>query len=270
MEVFNRVLCKENIKLEPRFLDKRFKDEIFSRLKKRVEGICSKHGYIKHDSLEIYKISPGVIELSTLSGNVVYEVYFYADICNPMVGSIINGIVSNVNRFGILANAGYIHEGKQMNVLDIIIAKNSVKVQSDIELNSVKVGDELKIEILGKKLELGEKKISTIGRAIKELVPFDKSQKSCKEIDDNIDEEDDVIDDVPSEINGESDEEESEVEESEGLSEDEELSDEEDVKNGGSDFFSDEGDVFSDEDNFADEAADEDDVASVIDQDFDI
>ena len=33
MEVFNRVLCKENIKLEPKYINRNFASEVKKRLK---------------------------------------------------------------------------------------------------------------------------------------------------------------------------------------------------------------------------------------------
>lgn len=273
MDIFNRVLCKECIKLEPKFINKGFKTELLSRLKKRVEGVCSKHGFVKHDSIEIYKISPGTIELVTLSGNVVYDVYFYADICNPLVGNVVNAIVSNVNRFGILANVGYSYDGKEVNVLDIIIAKNSVKIQSEIDLNVIKIGDELKLEILGNKLELGEKKISSIGRVVKDEKQLEKSKKICKDINNDIDEivsdQEDIenVEDIDSVDDTEEDREtleesENDEENSDGSENNDELDDE--VKNGGDieNFFSDDENIFDDDNDetFDDEIVDDENV----------
>jgi DNA-directed RNA polymerase subunit E'/Rpb7 len=286
MDIFNRVLCKESIKLEPRFINKGFKTEILSRLKKRVEGVCSKHGFIKHDSVELYKISPGTIELITLSGNVVYDVYFYADICNPLVGNIVTAIVSNVNRFGILANVGYVYDGKEVNVLDIIIAKNSVKIQSELDLNVIKIGDELKLEILGKKLELGEKKISSIGRVIKDVKQVEKSRKSCKDINKDINndineivsDQEDLEDLEDIESLDDSDEDRETLEESDNDEESSDLSEniddlDEEVKTGGEieNFFSDDDNIFDDgnDEGFDDEGVDDiDDID--IDDDNDI
>lgn len=271
MEVFNRVLCKENIKLEPKYISKGFKAELTQRLKKKVEGICSKHGYIKHDSVEVYKVAPGVVELISLAGNVTYDVYFYADVCNPMLGSIINAVVSNINRFGILAEAGYFVGDEYMTVLEIIIAKNSVNIQSDVNLDDVKVGDELRIEIIGKKFELGEKKISAIGRAVKEMIK--KKEIQAKELADDEEEED------VEEAEGEAEEyEEDEEEVEKSLVDEEEEEEEEDyeeldetdvVKQGGSDFFSDEdGSLFSEGGEFdADEFDGEDKEYSEPDDD---
>jgi hypothetical protein len=68
--------------------------------------------------------------------------------------------VSNINKFGILAEAE--------NVIEAIIAKNSVNIQSDIDLDKVRIGDDILIEVVGKKYELNEKKISLIGRVVKD------------------------------------------------------------------------------------------------------
>ncbi len=253
MDVFNRILCKETIKLEPKFLSSGFRNEILKRLKTKVEGICSKHGYIKHDSIEIYKITPGVVELISLAGNIVFDVYFYADICNPMIGSVLNASVSNINRFGILAEAGYFLKDEYVSILEIIIAKNSVNIQSDINLDDVKIGDEIKIEIIGKKFELGEKKISAIGRAVK-----DKTIK--KKVTTQIEKEEEEDDDVDEEEEAEEEEDEEEAEGDKSIIEEEEEDEEEeeeydeeeeeeDAKQGGSDIFSDDG-LFTDDGEF--------------------
>lgn len=157
--IFVRVQLCEKVKLEPAFISRSYKDEVLKRLKTKVEGICTKHGYIKPDSIEIYKICTGRVELIGLNGNTVFDVYFFADVCNPLLGSVIKCQVSNINKFGILAEAG--------NIIEAIIAKNSVSIQSDVDLERVRIGDEVFIEVLGKKYELNDKKISLIARIVR-------------------------------------------------------------------------------------------------------
>lgn len=160
-QIYIRMLLCEKIKLEPTFIHKHYKDEVLRRLKIKVEGICSKHGYIKPNSIEIHKICAGRIELISLNGNTEFDVWFYADVCNPMIGSVIKCQVTNINKFGILAEAE--------NVIETIIAKNSVNIQSDVDLDKIRIGDEVFVEIVGKKYELNEKKISLIGKVVKDL-----------------------------------------------------------------------------------------------------
>lgn len=258
MEVFNRVLCKESIKLEPKFINNA-KNELEKKLKTKIEGICSKHGYIKHNSIQIHKIAPGCIELSTLAGNIIYDIYFYADICNPLLGTCLKSKITNINRFGILSEAGYIHNGELITVLEIIIAKNSIHVQSEIDLDSLKIGDEIRIEIIGKKFELGEKKISAIGRAIKNIK--DLSTKT----DDDIINAENISDNEDDQSNEDDSESESEEEpETEEPETDEEI----DEKHGGSEFFSDKDSFFSSENELDDDINDDNDDDELSDNEI--
>ena len=201
------VLLKDRIKLEPRFLAKKYNLEVLKRLKDKVEGKCSKHGYIKENSIEIYKIAPGMIETASLNGIAIFEVYFYADICNPSIGSIVKGVVKNINRFGILIESP--------PILDIIVAKNSVNIQSEIDLEDIKIEQELLIEIIGKKYELGDKRISIVGRVIKDTVV--KKLPSALSPENEESEDEDII------AEPELDEEEAEAEEEVEAEEEEEI-----------------------------------------------
>jgi hypothetical protein len=143
----------------------------------------------------------GRVELVSLNGTVLYDVTFYADICNPLIGSVIKSKVMNVNKFGILAEA----EG----VVEIIIAKNSVAIQSEVDVNKIRIGDNVLIEVVGKKFELNDKKISLIGRVVKDV----KSLKPS--IDNNFDEEeDDEVQEGGENEEDEEDEEDNETEDS--------------------------------------------------------
>ncbi len=190
--IYMKMLLTERVKLEPSFLHKQFRDEVVRRLKIKVEGICSRHGFVRPNSIEIHKICTGKVELIGLNGNTEFDVMFYADVCNPMLGSIIKCKVSNINKFGILAEAE--------NVIEAIIAKNSVNIQSDIDLDKVRIGDDILIEVVGKKYELNEKKIALIGRALRDTnarkVSVDDIKPKKLGLDDiEGDEEGDDIDD---------------------------------------------------------------------------
>jgi DNA-directed RNA polymerase subunit E'/Rpb7 len=197
--IFMRMLLNDKVKLEPAFLSKRYKDELLRRLKLKLEGTCSRHGYIKPNSIEIHKVCMGRVELVSLNGTVQYDVAFYADICNPLIGSVIRSKVVNVNKFGILAEA----EG----VVEIIIAKNSVAIQSEVDVNKIRIGDDILVEVVGKKFELNDKKISLIARVVKD------AKRQGQSIDTNSDdEEEDELQDG-GENNEKEDEEEEEEEE---------------------------------------------------------
>jgi len=94
-----------------------------------------------------------------------------AEICNPIQGSIIKCRVKAKNSLGLLAEGFY----EKIPILEIIIPKISAGIQSDINLDTVLVGQEIKIEVCGKKYQLYDKHISIIGRAIKDKDEFVKN-----------------------------------------------------------------------------------------------
>jgi DNA-directed RNA polymerase subunit E'/Rpb7 len=170
--IFYRLLLNDKVKIEPKYISKDFRKHIHTKLKANAEGVCTRHGFIKQNSIELYKITPGNVELIGLNGSVVYDVYYYADVCNPLVGNTIKAHVTNVNKFGILAEVA--------DILEIIIAKNSVNIVHDknINLEDIKIGDLIDIEILGKKYELNDKKISLIGKIITSNTKFAAAKKT--------------------------------------------------------------------------------------------
>lgn len=241
----SRVLLHERIKLEPKYITVSFKDEVLNRLRQKVEGICSKHGYIRKNSIELHKVTPGVVEIASLNGSAVYDVYFHADVCNPLVGSVVRSAkVVNMNRFGILAEARIPEDRYANSVLGIIIAKNSVNIVSEIDLEAVKVGDEVNVEIVGKKYNLGDKKISVIGRVVKEEPTVPRYNQVATENDEE--DEEPVLEEIPPEDDLFEEEEEEEAAEA---------GDKEEAAEAGSEFFSDEEFLEDDEENLEEEDA---------------
>lgn len=245
-KVFTRVLLSEHIKLHPKSVSSSTHQVVLDKLREKVEGKCSRHGYIKRGTVEVYKTAPGRIELVGLNGFIQYNVHFYAEVCNPLVGSLVKCSVSNINKFGILAQAGFYSDSEFINVLEIIVAKNSVNIVSDVDLEKITIGDEVIVEVLGKKFELDDNKLSIVGRVVKDVDGASKKKKAAvaKQRQDDIEEEEreEVIEEgeVASEDEEGSGDDEASVEE-EGSAYEEELEEEEEKssRGGGGAFFSD-------------------------------
>lgn len=211
----------DNIKIHPRYIGKDIEKNILRELKQSKEGICSNHGYIKKNSIRIVKISSGKVEMSTFHGYMNFMVKYSAMVCNPVKGNIVNAIVVNMNNFGILCSSFITEDnGSNTPILEIIIPKHSLTIQSDVDLkNSVQINNEVKVQIVGKKYQLYNKKISIIGKIV-------KSNNVNVKLDDNIDltqSIDDDEDDLELDI---SDDEEDEDEKNEDVEEEEEKNDE--------------------------------------------
>ena len=166
-DIFVRVLLTDKVKLRPHQISSKLKDNLLDSLRAKFEGFCSYHGYIRPDSIDIFKYSMGYIQALSLNGDVEYTVNYYADVCNPSIGSIVHTKVVNTNKFGILTHTGIkTNDGKFLPILEIVVARNMINAQNDKNADDIKIGDELHVEILGKKYELMDKKISVIARII--------------------------------------------------------------------------------------------------------
>ena len=161
-------LLNEKVKLSAKYLNKNYKQHLVKLLQDRNEGKCSKHGYIKKGSIEIKRVSVGALEIQSLRGFVNYDIQFSALVCNPTTGSILKCTVLNSNNFGVLCVCGLNNGPNFVPIIDIIIPKNSLTIRSDSDINveSLQKGAIVNVEIVGKKFEINDSKISAVGRIV--------------------------------------------------------------------------------------------------------
>lgn len=150
--------------LTPNELNRNFENTILTKIKITLENSCSKHGYIKKDSIKIIKRSPGYIKESHFNGNIAYDLNCIAEICNPAQDSIVKCIVKAKNNLGLLAIGKY----DDMAILEVIIPKITSGILSDVNIDNINIGDEINVVVCGKKFTLYDKMISIIGRIIKD------------------------------------------------------------------------------------------------------
>jgi len=161
MDIYNNNILTTKVKLKPNEINKNYQKYLIGKLKKNYESFYTKFGLIKKNSIEILSISLGQLEQNGLEGNVVYYVKFKALVCNPVIGNTILCNVINDNNFGILC------KDKEDEVIEIIIPKKSIAIKSEIDLDSISIGDDIYVEILGKKSKLNDTTIRCIGKVLK-------------------------------------------------------------------------------------------------------
>jgi DNA-directed RNA polymerase subunit E'/Rpb7 len=170
--MLQRALLQDHVKLKAHELGKNYKDVLVSKLRLAYEGKCTRHGYIVPNTVEFSNCSLGKLDGASLNGDVTYTVEYYANVCNPAAGTVVAAKVVNINRFGILAQGGMVQvtdaeeEESLHNVLDIIIAKQGLSMVTDVDLDRIRIGDMVSVQILGKRFELNDTKISVVGKVI--------------------------------------------------------------------------------------------------------
>lgn len=170
-KLFMPIKFNTTIILTPNELNKHFENSILTKIKATLENSCSKHGYIKKDSIKIIKRSPGYIKEAHFNGNIAYDLNCIAEICNPAQDSMVKCIVKAKNNLGLLAIGIY----EDMAILEVIIPKITTGILSDVNIDNINIGDEINVIVCGKKFTLYDKMISIIGRIIKEKVDDDIS-----------------------------------------------------------------------------------------------
>jgi DNA-directed RNA polymerase subunit E'/Rpb7 len=163
--LFVRVIVRDVVKLPAHAITGELNKDIYQHLVEKCEGICTRHGYIRKGSIEVLKVSLGKVEMVTLNGDVSFSVQYAADICSPTIGSIVKAKIVNMNKFGLLAEAGIRStDGVYTPILDIIIVRQMITNTSDVDLDKIRINDEVTIEILSCKYDLKDKKMSVVGR----------------------------------------------------------------------------------------------------------
>jgi len=162
-DLFIPIKFRTTVILTPSEINRDFESIILSKLKLNYENICSKYGYIKKNTIKIIKRSVGQLKKEHFNANIYFDVVCIAEICNPAQGSIIKCKVKAKNSLGVLAEGYY----DNIPILEIIIPKISAGIQSEINIDTININDDISIEVCGKKYQLFDKHISIIGRAIK-------------------------------------------------------------------------------------------------------
>jgi DNA-directed RNA polymerase II subunit RPB7 len=148
---FNNVLIKR-VCIKSKYLNENIDEYINNYLKNNIEGKCIDEGYVEPDSVKIIKKSIGSILGSRFTGDVTYDIIYTANVCNPISGNIIGCKVKFINKLGILATNGPI---------TITIPK---QLHNDLDFEYIKIGDDIRIEVIAKKYSLNQKEIKIVAK----------------------------------------------------------------------------------------------------------
>jgi hypothetical protein len=270
MDIFVPIRFRTSIQLSPSDLVANFEDVLVEKVRGTLEGVCSRFGYIRPGSIAIVRRSAGSFIKQHFNGHIKFDMICKAEVCNPSIGAIFQAVVKNKNALGIHAESVI---NKDETVLDIIIPKRSVGIVSTVNLEDVQIGDTIYVEVLGKRYQLNDTKISIIGRAITPPSTAPVVPDYVDDIDEALD--DDVppleADDADQFVEGA----EAEVDDGpDGAEGDEEVGDDEDEDDdedaqldGASDDNEDDEAEPADEEEFSEEVDDGEDVGGGYDED---
>ena len=159
-DLYKNVVLTEYIYLRSVDLNFKIDDIILSKLKQKVEGKCIKVGYILPDTIKIQSRSLGKINNASFDGMTTFNVIFTCDICNPVIGQIVQCKVGNIDKSQIIC---YIDEYEISPIEIYLFRQHHV---GNAEFASLKINDFVNVKICGSKWGYKDTQINSIAQYV--------------------------------------------------------------------------------------------------------
>ena len=131
-----------------------FDDILMVKLKKQLEGKCSKHGFVIPGSLEMLSRSMGICEKGRATADFIYFVKAQGKVYNPPDGTIVVGEVSLKNKMGCYVVVD--------NAVRIMIPRD-LHIGNE-EFENISVGDRIRVDIKKSQVRVNATHILSIGQ----------------------------------------------------------------------------------------------------------
>ena len=131
-----------------------FDDILMVKLKKLLEGKCSKHGFVIPGSLEMLSRSMGICEKGRATADFIYFVKAQGKVYNPPDGTIVVGEVSLKNKMGCYVVVD--------NAVRIMIPRD-LHIGNE-EFENISVGQKIRVQIKKSQVRVNATHILSIGQ----------------------------------------------------------------------------------------------------------
>lgn len=154
-KVFHKILITRKVSVNIINVGGNIKQTLEKILSAQISGKCIVEGYIKNNTVNIVSYSSGSID----GENVHFDVIFECDVCMPTEGMEIECTIKNITKAGIRAEVG-----TDNSPLVIFIARDHHEITD--YFNSVNIGDDIQIRVIGQRFELNDTFISIIAELL--------------------------------------------------------------------------------------------------------
>lgn len=153
----------DGIKLHPSQLHSQYLQVIDHKLREKLEGKCSKWGYIMYNSIRNIQLDDGFVEEQTTCGYINCNVRFQAYVVNPTPKSLVKCEVFQKAQKNIIeAVAGKWHPDGFEYVIRCYINPMLTMKHND-NINTVKVNDTIIVKILNSTFKNEKDHIQCVG-----------------------------------------------------------------------------------------------------------
>lgn len=133
-----------------------FDEIILAKLKKQLEGKCSRHGFVIPGSLEMLSRSMGICEKGRATADFIYFVKAQGKVYNPPDGTEVVGEVSLKNKMGCYVVVD--------NAVRIMVPRD-LHIGNDV-FDGISVGDRIRVQIKKSQVRVNATHILSIGELV--------------------------------------------------------------------------------------------------------
>ncbi len=148
---------EEQVTLTPK--DMRVKIEsvetvLTEKLQQRLEGRCSRHGYVIPGTLKVLSRSMGSLEKGRFTGSIIFHVQAEGKVLNPPDGAIIEGVVIRKNKMGMYVSF--------MDDAIRVIIPRDLHI-GDEAFETVEIGEKVEVEVKKSRFQVNDPYILSVG-----------------------------------------------------------------------------------------------------------
>jgi DNA-directed RNA polymerase subunit E'/Rpb7 len=136
-----------------------FDDILLLKLKKQIEGRCSRHGYVIPDSLKLLSRSMGTAEKGRFTGDILYVLKAQGKVYCPPDGQQVEGEIKQKNKMGLYVIL--------YDAIRVMIPRD-LHVGNE-EFDKLNIGDRIRIEIKKSRFQVNDPHILSIGQFLERV-----------------------------------------------------------------------------------------------------
>jgi hypothetical protein len=149
-------LFEEKVPITPRDLSKdtvNISGIILKKMRSKLEGRCSLHGWVRPNSVKILSRSMGYFEKGRFTGDIVYHIQAEGRVVNPPSGIEVVGEVVRKNKMGMFVN--------YQDAINIILPRD-LHI-GDEDYDSIEIGERIRVEIKKSRYQVNDEFILSVG-----------------------------------------------------------------------------------------------------------
>jgi DNA-directed RNA polymerase subunit E'/Rpb7 len=144
------------------------------KLQTKLEGKCSKHGFVVTGTLKVLSRSMGAMERGRFTGSILYYIQASAEVLNPPEGIQIAGVVIRKNKMGMYVSHS-VNEGEQEAIR--VIVPRDLHIGDDA-FEKVEIGETVTVEIKKSRFQINDPYILSVGMFISTSGKLSKNVKN--------------------------------------------------------------------------------------------